>query len=272
MKKTILTILAVIVLCLGTAFSAFAEGEVQDFRNSGDRVIDNAGLLTDSQKADLNRKIDEIRVRQKLDIVVLTTATLDGAKTREYADDYFDYNSYGYGMKRDGLLLLISIEENDWYISTHGYAIYAFTDDGISYIGKKLKPYLSGGDFAGAFDAFAELCDDFVSQARNETPYNSFNLPKEPISWIWIPISLVIGLLLATGTVKKMKNKLKTVRFQSAAGSYMKKESLNITEKRDLFLYRTVSRTAKPKNESSGGSSTHTSSSGSTHGGGGGKF
>ena len=76
MKKTILTILAVIVLCLGTAFSAFAEGEVQDFQNSGDRVIDNAGLLTDSQKSDLNRKIDEIRVRQKLDIVVLTTATL----------------------------------------------------------------------------------------------------------------------------------------------------------------------------------------------------
>ena len=175
-------------------------------------------------------------------------------------------------MKRDGLLLLISIEENDWYISTHGYAIYAFTDDGISYIGKKLKPYLSERDFAGAFDAFAELCDDFVSQARNETPYNSFNLPKEPISWIWIPIALVIGLLLATGTVKKMKNKLKTVRFQSAAGSYMKKESLNITEKRDLFLYKTVSRTAKPKDKSSGGSSTHTSSSGSTHGGGGGKF
>ena len=82
----------------------------------------------------------------------------------------------------------------------------------------------------------------------------------------------MIGLLLATGTVKRMKNKLKTVRFQSAADSYMKKESLNITEKRDLFLYRTVSRTAKPKNESSGGSSTHTSSSGSTHGGGGGKF
>lgn len=60
-------------------------------------------------------------------------------------------------MKRDGLLLLISTEENDWYISTHGYAIYAFTDDGISYIGKKPKPYLSGGDFAGAFDAFATI-------------------------------------------------------------------------------------------------------------------
>ena len=99
----------------------------------------------------MNRKIDEIRVRQKPDIVVLTTATLDGAKTWEYADDYFDYNSYGYGMKRDGLLLLISTEENDRYISTHGYAIYAFTDDGISYIGKKLKPYLEALPFRRGF-------------------------------------------------------------------------------------------------------------------------
>lgn len=53
----------------------------------------------------------------------------------------------------------------------------------------------------------------------------------------------------------------------------MKAGSMNITESRDMFLYDTVTRTAKPKdNDSGGGSSTHTSSSGSTHGGGGGKF
>lgn len=53
----------------------------------------------------------------------------------------------------------------------------------------------------------------------------------------------------------------------------MKAGSMNITESRDMFLYNTVTRTAKPKdNDSGGGSSTHTSSSGSTHGGGGGKF
>ena len=69
-----------------------------------------------------------------------------------------------------------------------------------------------------------------------------------------------------------MKSKLKTVRFQAAANSYMKAESMNITESRDLYLYSAVTRTAKPKNDDSGGSSTHTSSSGSTHGGGGGKF
>lgn len=58
----------------------------------------------------------------------------------------------------------------------------------------------------------------------------------------------------------------------SLPGNYMKRGSLNVTESRDLFLYKTFTRTAKPKNNSSSGSSMHTSSSGSTHGGGGGKF
>ncbi|GCA67539.1 hypothetical protein KGMB01110_19750 [Mediterraneibacter butyricigenes] len=70
-----------------------------------------------------------------------------------------------------------------------------------------------------------------------------------------------------------MKKKLKSVRLQPAAGSYVKKNSMQITQSRDLFLYKTLGRTEKPKSEDrSGGSSTHSSSSGKTHGGGGGKF
>ena len=51
--------------------------------------------------------------------------------------------------------------------------------------------------------------------------------------------------------------------------------SMNLTNSRELFLYRDVHRTERPKESSSsdsGGSSTHTSSSGTTHGGGGGSF
>ena len=68
-----------------------------------------------------------------------------------------------------------------------------------------------------------------------------------------------------------MKSKLKTVRAQAAAGNYLKKDSLTVTERSDLFLYYTVTRTEREK-ESSSGSSTHTSSSGTTHGGKSGKF
>ena len=95
------------------------------------------------------------------------------------------------------------------------------------------------------------------------------------MSWIWIPISLVAGIVLSLIVVGTMKSKLKTVRFQAAANNYVKAGSMNLTESRDIFLYNTMTKTKKEKNDSSssgGGSSTHTTSSGSTAGGGGGKF
>lgn len=97
---------------------------------------------------------------------------------------------------------------------------------------------------------------------------------KNPMSWIWIPISLVAGIVLSLIVVGTMKSKLKTVRFQAAANNYVKAGSMNLTESRDIFLYNTMTKTKKEKNDSSsgGGSSTHTTSSGSTAGGGGGKF
>lgn len=82
----------------------------------------------------------------------------------------------------------------------------------------------------------------------------------------------IIGLMLSFVTVGKMKAKLTTVRAQAAANSYMKNGSMNITDSREMFLYKNVTRTKRSSESSGGGSSTHTSSSGTSHGGGGGKF
>ncbi|MEE0524952.1 MAG: TPM domain-containing protein, partial [Faecalibacterium prausnitzii] len=72
-----------------------------------------------------------------------------------------------------------------------------------------------------------------------------------------------------------MKSRLKSVAPQRDATSYVRQGSMKLTNQRDLYLYREIHRTERPKETdsgSSGGSSTHTSSSGSTHGGGGGSF
>lgn len=223
----------------------------------------------------LIKTLDELSERQKMDVIVVTTNTLDGKKPMEYADDIYDYCKYGYGEKRDGLLFLVSMEDRDWWISTCGYGITAFTDAGIQYIGEQMVDDLGDGNYAVAFNTFAELSDDFITKSREGEPYDKSNLPKGPLSIVWIVISILVGIGLAMFIVGRMKAQLKTVRFQAAAGDYMKSGSLNITESKDTFLYNTVTRTAKPKNTdsgSSGGSSTHTSSSGETHGGGGGKF
>lgn len=239
------------------------------------RVVDMAELLSDSEKTALLSKLDEISERQKLDIVVLTVNTLDGKTPRDYADDFYDYNGYGFGENKDGILLLVSMEDRDWWISTTGYGITALTDAGIEYISEKFLSDLSDGDYAQAFTTYAELCDQFITQAKTGEPYDTGNMLKEPFNVAWnILVAFVIGLVVAVIVTNIMKKQLKTVQLKSEANNYVKANSMIVTENRDLFLYNQVSRRARPKetDNSSGGSSTHTSSSGSSHGGGGGKF
>ena len=272
MEKKITAMIFAIVLCFCAPFSVFA-ADADGFSNEYYRLNDLAQLLSESEQEDLLKKLDEISVRQKMDVTVATSEGLDEYNTvSEYADALYEYCDFGYGKSKDGLLLLINIKDNDWYISTCGYGITAFTDAGIQYIGEQIKPDLSDGNFAAAFDKYADLCDEFITQARTGEPFDSANLPRKPLSLLWIPGSILIGVVLALIVVGIMKSKLKTVRFQAAANNYVKKDSLNITQSKDLFLYQTVTRTEKPKDDSSSGSSTHTSSSGTTHGGGGGKF
>ena len=238
------------------------------------RVVDMAALLSDSEESSLLFKLDEISERQQFDVVVVTVGSLDGKTPTAYADDFYDYNGYGFGAEYDGVLLLVSMEERDWSISTCGYGITALTDAGQEYISENFIPQLSSGDYAGAFNTFADLCDEFVTQAKNKNPYDVGNMPKGPLPLGRnLIIALVSGLLVALVGTGIMKGQLKSVHAKAAAGDYMKKGSLNIRESRDTFLYKHTDRRAKPKeSSSSGGSSTHTSSSGRTHGGSSGKF
>ena len=251
--------LLALLITLSFAVPAFAEAMP--------RLVDQADLLTDAQEASLLSELDSISNRQGMDVVVVTADTLDGKSPMAYADDFYDYNGYA----EDGILLLVSMEDSDWWISTAGYGITAFTDAGIEYLGNRFVPSLSDGDYAGAFEIFADHCDEFITQAKTGDPYDTHNLPKEPFDFLLnLAVSFVIGLVIAAVATAVMKGKLKSVRAQAGASGYVKTGSMNVTHRQDLFLYRDVNRTAKPKDSS--GSSTHTSSSGRSHGGGGGKF
>lgn len=266
--KKVLSVLFVMLICAAASLPAFAESDLP-------RLVDFADLLTDSEESALLSKLDEISERQRADIVVVTADTLGGKTPEEYADDFYDYNGYGFGEYRDGVLLLVSMEDRDWYITTIGFGITAITDAGIDYISEKFLSDLSDGEYAEAFGTYAELCDEFFTQAKTGEPYDVGKMPKEPFNVAWsLFVALVIGIIVAVIVTGTMKGKLKTVRRQNAASSYVRNGSMNVTDSRELFLYSQVTRTERPKETSSsdGGSSTHTSSSGTTHGGGGGKF
>lgn len=246
------------------------------------RLVDDAYLLSEYEYQSLLDKLDRISEREQFDIVIVTTDSLGGYTSTQYADDFYDYNGYGMGAGYDGILLLISMEERDWAISTHGFGVTAFTDAGQKRLVDQFIGDLSDGNYFSAFNKFADTSQNYIIQAKTEKPYDSPNLPKNELpSQLperelspYLPvITTAIGVVIAFIITSIMALQLKSVRMQTAAGNYIKDNSLKIIESRDVFLYANLSKTKIQKAQSSSsGSSTHRSSSGRTHGGSRGKF
>ena len=282
MKKTsnrlrsLCAVLAALVLAAALAVPAFAvEGGFADLYY---RMNDSANVLTEDEDNELEDALEELSLRQSFDVVIATIESLesvDYTSMEEYADDLYDFCQFGYGADRDGVLLLVSVGDRKWHISTCGYGITAFTDAGIQYLGEQMTPDMADGDYAAAFRTFVQWSDAYIDAARSGRPYDVKNLPREPLSLMYLFLALGIGLVLAWVVVGVMKSRLRSVAFQENAASYVREGSMNLTNSRELFLYRDVHRTERVEekdSDSSGGSSTHTSSSGTTHGGGGGSF
>ena len=204
-------------------------------------LVDDAGLLTEEESSALLNKLEDISQKYENEVGIVTVNSLEGKTAEAYADDYYDYNGYGYGENDDGLLLLISMGEREWAISTY-------------------------------------QCDDFLRQAATGEPYDVDNMPsKGKVHPFWLVTDLVVAFLISFGLVKSKSKNLKSVKKQESAEAYERKGSMSLRRSTDSFVNRIVTqRTIRNEKDSSssssGGSSSHTSSSGRSHGGASGKF
>lgn len=253
----------------------WAPVQVKAEKETPSRLVDNGELLSEDEEAELREKLDTISTERECDVVIVTAKSLDGKTSEAYADDFYDENGYGMGEDADGILLLVSMEDRDWAISTCGYGIEAFTDAGQEYMTEQFLPYLSDGDYALAFDEFANLCDDFILQADTGEPYDVGNLPVESYREyfpVWILLSFGVSFLLMFMIAQIRKLSLKSVQSEEEAQVYMKKDTLKFAVKEDTFVRQQVRTRKIERDTNKGGSTTHKSSSGTTHGGSSGKF
>ncbi len=220
-------------------------------------VVDNADVLTDAEEADFTAKLEELGGKYELEVAILTVDTYEGKDGQAFADDFYDYNGYGYGENDDGLMIVFNTGKEDGTrnitLTTHGTAIEYITDLERDVIFEMMIPALTNGNYAQAFEYFVTEADSAID-------------PSTPV--YYIPLSILIGFALAFLIVKIQASKLKTVRQQVDAASYV--GNVQLTYQSDNFIYRNVSKVKRASESSDGssGSSTHTSSSGRTHGGG----
>ena len=112
-------------------------------------------------------------------------------------------------------------------------------------------PHLKKNEFYKGFKAYLNACDKAFE----------YDLAGSLL------IAVVAGAIVSLIIVFSMKSKLRSVRPQKTASNYVRTGSFMLTKDLDLYLYRTVTRTRRAQNNSSG-----SSGGGSRGGGRGGKF
>lgn len=246
MKRKLLFLLLAAVLCLSLTVSVCAA--------SAENLYDEADLLSSEEETRLAQRLEDIGKQFNTQIVIMTVPSADGGMDL-FVENMFDSMNMGIGQNRNGVLLLVCMNPREYRILSNGDAADAITLDCIEAIGEAIVSDLSDGSYSEAFDTFADQCSYYLDGFYNGFPFDS---GKSLI------VALVVGVAAGVATAFVLKNQLKSVRQQEQANVYIKTGSMQITQNRDLFLYRQVSRTEK--------SSTQSSSSGSSRNVGGGSF
>lgn len=254
MKKLFATFLCLVcLLCLST--TALATNDLPF-------LIDEAGLLTETQILSLETQEKSLREIHgfDFDIVILTVDSTRGRSPQQYAESYYDRQSYA----DDGILLLISMEERDWYICTTGKCQDIFTSYGIDQLGDRIVSYLSEGNYYHAFRTFIEQIPPYCDAYDQGKPID------RTIGVTHVLIALVIGVAIGGITIAIMRSAMNTARSKPSATEYVRQGSFRPYGNFDMYLYSRITKTPK-QNNSSGGRGGGGGGSRS-HGGGGGKF
>jgi len=241
-----------------------------------ERIVDNAGRLSTAEKAHLTRIADTLSNKYNFDLVLVIEQQIpEGIEARNYADEYFDVNGYGFGQNRDGSILLIVMAGREWHYSNAGRAINILKYDSYaerkmySEIGKNLR----AGNFSKAYEAYFNIWEKVLEldvKGRKLNFFHEWNLLLVGIAWFF---AIAIGFI----TVLNWEKGMNTAVAQKHAGVYIIPGTLDFKEKSDTFLYSQVTKTKRSNdsNSSSSGSSgggMRSSSSGMSFSGRGGKF
>ena len=250
MKKRIFALFGcMVLLCTLFVFTAGAEGTL---------LVDEAELLNPDEASTIMTKLNEVSNELDCDLVIVTTRNESDLDIYERSVKYYNDEGYGRGEeKKDGVILFIIKREgegnSDYHITSFGKCKSMFTVSVVDSMCDKVEEKLADGNYTGAFETFIK---ETRSVVKHKTDVFTFQR---------LLVALAIGAVIGFIVVTSMKAKLKSVRFQPEANNYLKPGSLNVTLAEEHFLYHTVTRTARPKNNSSSGGSH---GSGGGHGGG----
>ncbi len=285
-------ILGILVVCaLVKLVGGLLKGDAIERTNMeapAERVYDNADVLSDAEEEKLRELIAKYEPQIGCDIVLMTIdQPVEGAEAqrkydyrytdwelnmRDIADDFFDYEGYGYdNVNYSGALIL-----DNWYkgqggtwLSTTGKVYEKFGDYEINQVLDEIYYAIDGG--SSAYKAYKKGIEELVAQMDGDTA-----LLRGVSMGVFVIVAIILPIIVAAIFIAA-KMKVKEGVVTTTSNTYVDGNA-RVNGQRDDFIRKSVSTRVIQTSSSSGGSrsggssghgGSHRSSSGRSHGGGG---
>ena len=272
MKKYI-SFLGIIVLSLGLLLagpSAVMAADVESTEQTEENqttgwIFDEYGLLSQEEKQELNQELADIYEQYQYDAILLITPDISSDDARKYAAEFMQENKIGYGDTHEGMCIFNQPDKRNITIVFRGKTQDDFTDTIQDLMLDKCQGKMKEGDMTGGYKS---LISDLkkglirVTQGKKIRPLDisDTSLPEEALIYLIISFAVMAipTLIMTLFQVHKMKTRVP----QPNANAYQAEGGLQLTEERDMFLYSTISRTEKPKNNDNDNGSSGSFTSG----------
>lgn len=231
--------------------------------NEEEKVYDFADLFSNSEEIKIYNNISSFIELTNYDLAVVTINENNKSNEEEYADDFYDYNYFGFDDSFSGLLILIDMDNRGIYLSTTGDAIKMYDDFRIEYLIDAGWNDLESGQYSDCILKIIDKMGFYYDGGYPSGNIINYLLYAGIIGGIF---SLIVSIIMYKKTSLKIK-------ANNVVSYIVSEKNLNINK---IFLRSAVSRVRRNVDTGGhsfgGGSSTHSGSSGRSHGGGGRRF
>ncbi len=244
MTKKIFAALIALIICFSAVISASAY--TQEY------VIDYADKLASSEIEELDLFAEKLESVYGITVLFCIT---EG--TGDVTADEFSSGTYGdYTDNENGLIIVHDDWSNTYFSFISGNADEYFSDAAVD---SMKDAYDLNESYYGGLYACYELAEKYLENGysggyvydgeplNNDTDTIGAIEEKDGVSIIWLPVSLLIGLLVGFLIINGIASKNKSVKMQENATVYTRPGSMVITGSADNFLYNNVERREKPK-------------------------
>ena len=235
-----------------------------------DHVFDTAGLLTETEQEKLEVTAQELLSRHNFGVYLVTVDDFRDYSTNNVfnaALNNYNANDFGAGAEKNGLLLLLSIEDRDFNLMTNGdFGNYAFNDAGREAMTEFFLDDFGDDEWYAGFDDYLTWADRYLEKAEEGNPYSAENEPWDPFARNFSIILLLliiafVPLLPAWIFQSILVKRMKSVEKGTEASAYVSR-NLNLTKQSDKYTRTTKTKRYNPPEKESGGGG---GSSGVTH-------